>query len=253
MGRKHIRARKHICLCIAGLILFSFSGCATLKDIEKRQAARKNLFHSRELLTEGNFNEALRENRKILSLFVKSPPGDEALFNIALIYAHYDNPEKDYKKSIAYFTRLIEEYPQSPEAEQAKIWVNVLRVIEKPKAKKVKIVERKTTNKNLIRSQKLLARGNYKGALKENMKVLDLPESSFRDEAFFNIALIYAHYDNPEKDYKKSLFYLSRLIKDYPESTLTEQARIWLDVLNVIEKSKQVDIEIEKKKKELTR
>lgn len=253
MGRKHIRARKYICLCITGLILFSFFGCATLKDIEKRQAARKNLLHSQELLAEGDFNEALRENQKILSVFVKGPPGDEALFNIALIYAHYDNPEKDYKKSLLYLSRLIEAYPQSPVVEQAKIWVSVLKVIEKPKVKKVKIVERKTTSENLIRSQKLLARGNYKGALKENMKVLDLPESPFGDNALFNIALIYAHYDNPEKDYKKSLLYLSRLIKEYPESTLTEQAKIWLDVLNVIEKSKQVDIEIEKKKKELTR
>lgn len=78
-------------------------------------------------------------------------------------------------------------------------------------------------------------------------------KSPLRDRALFNIGLVYAHYDNPGKNYKKSLGYFTRLIKEHPDSSLLGQARMWQSVLNVIEGAKQVDIEIERKKKELQR
>jgi hypothetical protein len=43
------------------------------------------------------------------------------------------------------------------------------------------------------------------------------------------------------------------LIEGYPKSPLVQQAKIWVGVLQVIEKSKQVDIEIEEMKKELSK
>jgi two-component system sensor histidine kinase GlrK len=226
-------------------------GCAFLKETERKQSAEKHLLRGQKLLSKGYFNIALKENQKVISAYIKAPPKDEALFNIGLIYAHYDNPEKDYKKTISHFTQLIKEFPQSPLVEQAKIWVNVLKIVEK---KEINIVEWKSPNEHLLSSQKLLARGNYKEALKENLKVLDLPSKSFfKEEALFNIALIYAHYDNPEKDYSKSLSYFEKLINEYPQSSLAEQSKIWMGILDVIEKAKQVDIEIEQKKKELAK
>ena len=71
------------------------------------------------------------------------------------------------------------------------------------------------------------------------------------DKALFNMGLIYAHYGNPEKDYKKSISFFTKLIKEYSNSALVEQAKIWVGILDAIEKEKQVDIEIEKKKNEL--
>ena len=41
------------------------------------------------------------ENQKVLSMATYRPPGDEALFNMGLIYAHSGNPKKDFEKSIA--------------------------------------------------------------------------------------------------------------------------------------------------------
>jgi outer membrane protein assembly factor BamD (BamD/ComL family) len=100
----------------------------------------------------------------------------------------------------------------------------------------------------------MLSRGDYQGALKENKKVLSLNNSSSpADQALFNIGLIYAHYGNPDKDYLESIHYFEKLIQKHPESPLVEQAKIWVNVLNIIEKVKQVDIEIDKKKRELTR
>ena len=268
MGRKYFRARKHILLCITGITFLLSSGCATYKERLTRHNAQKSFLHSKELLAEGDFKGSLEENRKVLLVFVKGPPGDEALFNVALIYTHYANPKKDYKVSLFYFNTLINYYPQSPLITQAKMWVNMLnliekrrkkRVPEKEKKKEIKEVELKEkneyhqkTNVHLVQSQKLLSEGNFKAAFMKSRKVLEMQAASeFKDDALFNIALIYAHYKNPEKDYKESTKYFTELINNYPQSPLIEQTKIWLDVLNVIEKTKQVDIEIEKKKMEM--
>jgi len=105
-----------------------------------------------------------------------------------------------------------------------------------------------------VRGQDLLAHDDYESSLKENQEALSLSgKNPPGDEALFNMGLIYCHYGYSQKDYKKSLGLFKRLLKEHPQSHLVEQAKIWIGVLEVIEKTKQVDIEIEEKKKELSR
>jgi hypothetical protein len=87
------------------------------------------------------------------------------------------------------------------------------------------------------------------------------------DEALFNMGLIFAHYGYPKRDYKKSLDLFKRLVKVFPQSPLVGQAKIWIGLLQenerlnieveelnkTIKKSKQIDIEIDEKKKELSK
>jgi hypothetical protein len=68
-----------------------------------------------------------------------------------------------------------------------------------------------------------------------------------------NLGLISAHYANPKRDYKKSLIFFQRIEKEFPESPLVEEAKIWISVLQAFEKAKQVDLEIEQKKKGLAK
>ena len=77
------------------------------------------------------------------------------------------------------------------------------------------------------------------------------------------MGLIFAHAGNPKKDYGRSVAFFRRMIKEYPQSSLAEQAKIWIGILQeneklnqmiqnlnlVIEESKRVDIEIEEKKR----
>jgi tetratricopeptide (TPR) repeat protein len=246
-------------------------GCTAIKGIKNRHAVFKQLQRGQRLLEKRDYKGSLQENQKVLSLFDETPHKDKALFNIGLIYGHYDNPEKDYNESLRYFEKLIQNYPQSPLVEQAKMWTNLLKDISDSKIKDDEITkaqkiyerfefstpERRTivpsiSKEHLNRAQDFLTLGNYKKALEENKNVLSLTvENSHKDEALFNMGMIYAHYGNPEKDYKKSSEYFNELIKEYPQSHLAEQAKIWLGLYNVIEREKQVDIEIEKKKKEL--
>ena len=60
---------------------------------------------------------------------------------------------------------------------------------------------------------------------------------------------MYAHYANPKKDYQKARGCFTRMAKEYPRSPLVEEAKIWTSVLESMEKSKRVDIEIEEMKK----
>jgi len=204
------------------------------------------------LLADGDYKGALAENQAVFSETGRNRPADKALFNMGLIYAHYGNPDKDYVRALDYFNRLIDEYPKSPLVDQAKIWTGVLRDLEKARAKETK--QPPVINDRLYRARQMFTQGKYKEALKEAQNIISEPAGSpYRDEALFYAGLIYAHNGNPDKNYKRSIIYFKQLIKEYPQSYLVEQARIMIDILNVIEKAKQVDIEIEKKKKELTR
>jgi outer membrane protein assembly factor BamD (BamD/ComL family) len=246
MGRKRAWAGKYIYLSVASLTsLFLFVlSCATFMDNE-------HLLLSQKLLAKGDYEGALEENQKVLSRYANTSPGDEALFNMGLIYAHYGNPKKDYKKAFSSFWKLINDFPQSPRFEEAKIWTGILNVIEESK---MKIEEQRSVHEHLLRSQRLLAKGDFESALEENQKVLSrYANTSPGDEALFNMGLIYAHYGYPKKDYRKSISFFQKIVEGYPKSPLTEQAKIWVEVLQVIEKSKQVDIEIEEMKKELSK
>ena len=109
----------------------------------------------------------------------------------------------------------------------------------------------------VLRAKKLFSQGDYEGSLKENEKALSLSNGKPpADEALFNMGLIYVHFANPRKDYGKALGFLKRLMKEYPQSPWTEEAKVWVAVLQeneklseMIEKSKQVDIEIEEMKR----
>jgi hypothetical protein len=90
------------------------------------------LGETQDLMIRGDYSRALEKNRQILERYPRM--GDRSLFQMGLISAHPKNPGKDYKKSLRYFQRLIEEFPKSDLKNQAQIWVLSLQeVIEKDK------------------------------------------------------------------------------------------------------------------------
>jgi hypothetical protein len=99
--------------------------------MRERGEVRQSLLRGQQLLAQGDYDGALRENQLALSLVAEGPPGDEAVFNIGLVYAHVANPKKDSRKALALFRRLVKDYPQSPLVEQAKIWMGVLEANDK--------------------------------------------------------------------------------------------------------------------------
>lgn len=115
-------------------------------------------------------------------------------------------------------------------------------------------LERREANEYLNAAQTLLAKGDYEGSLRENQKVLSLlKDQSPADTAIFQMGLVYAHPKNPKKDNKRAIYFFNRVIKGYPDSAWVEQAKIWVGVLDGVEKLKQVDLEIEERKRDRSR
>ena len=131
MGRKQNRTWKHLYLFFACMSFISLAGCATLKEMEAERETREYLITAQKLLDKGDYEGSLKENQKVLSSYDNVPPGDEALFNTGLIYAHYGYPKRDYQKSLDHFKKLVKVFPQSPFAGQAKIWIEILQKNER--------------------------------------------------------------------------------------------------------------------------
>jgi tetratricopeptide (TPR) repeat protein len=131
----------------------------------------------------------------------------------------------------------------------------------------------------------LFAEGHYEAALKENQRILSERKIS-PDTALFNLGLISAYSLNPKKDYPTALTYFKRLLSQHPESSLAEQSKVWVQVLeerqtiaddrqklleekrvlmrerenlsqereklkNAVEKSRQLDIQIDKRRRQI--
>lgn len=114
--------------------------------------------------------------------------------------------------------------------------------------------ERRQAQQHLQSAHHFLAKGDYEDSLRESQKVLNLvKDQPPADEAVFNMGLVFAHPRNPKKDNKRAIGFFNRVVKQHPGSPFVEQAKIWAGVLDDLEKLKQVDIDIEEKKRDRKR
>jgi tetratricopeptide (TPR) repeat protein len=131
MRREQIKAWEWFFLSIISLMFFSLLNCTAVKHTSLRNEAQEHLLRGQALLSKRNYDGALAEFQKVLSLPPDKPLKDEALFNIGLVYAHFGNPQRDLEKSLEFFKRLIKHFPRSSLVEQARIWVGILEENEK--------------------------------------------------------------------------------------------------------------------------
>jgi len=79
------------------------------------------------LISTGDYEGALKENEKIVGLFPLDSPGDSAVFNMGLIWINSGNPKKNYAKALGSFQRIPNDYPRSALAQEARIWIGVIK------------------------------------------------------------------------------------------------------------------------------
>jgi hypothetical protein len=129
-------------------------------------------------------------------------------------------------------------------------------------------------------SQMLLAQGQFDAAYNENEKIFQEGRAA-PDLALFNMGMISAHSANPKRNYARALSSFRTLVKNYPQSQMVEPAKTWIQVLEeyqklleekrvllreresltqekeklkyTIEKSRHVDLDIEKRRREALR
>ena len=121
MGRKSARKGKHILLlsaCFLAYLGVSMS-CSprTNRWIDNYYFGRAD-----SMVARGDFDEALKENAAILEKFPDTL-GDQALYNMGLIYIHPENTAGDDRKALDVFQKILREYPKSPLREEVQVWI----------------------------------------------------------------------------------------------------------------------------------
>lgn len=244
--------------------------------------AHQQLEQYRESMADGFFETIIEQSEQVLEENETEPPADVALYVLGEVYAHHDFAGRDYALSQYYFERLVENFPDSNLTSEAKTYINLFETIaerekevtaatsekeataaarekeataaEKKSSQKEKPIEKEEKSASVAKSRQIVDNNDFAEAVQRNLQILE--ESGKKkpaDEALYNLGLIYAHVDNPAKDYQKSQTYFNVLTEQFPDSDWAEEARIWLGLFETIEKIQQIDIEIEQQKKELTR
>ena len=189
MRGKRTEIGKQILSCIALLTCFLVSSCAfserqqvnTANPVPTEDWARVHAARGQKLLAQRNYEGALQEWQTALSISDGKPPADESLLYIGQIYCDPENPKKDFIKSVASFQRLAKEYPQSPWADTARIWIEHLKEQERLRkgiAESLQENERlkKQWNETLQENEKLKRISNE--SLQENARLKKIVEDS---------------------------------------------------------------------------
>jgi hypothetical protein len=152
------------------------------------------LAKARVLFDHGEYAASLQEAEGVLKTnFVSS--GDEALFLIALIYGHPDNPNKDWQASLKRFQRLKEAFPLSELNERAELIALLIAQVaekdraiddlKKAKARLIKAVEKEKTKEKELEKEaaRLQAEtANLRDQL-EKLKEIDLGMEEKKNQA----------------------------------------------------------------------
>ena len=207
----------------------------------------------RENLANGFFETVILKGREVVEKNETAPPADIALYALGEAYAYPEYDGRDYALSHYYFEKLIENFPDSRLTSEAELYLSLIETIAAKEKSVVieKVKEKKTVPVVVVR--KVVENQNFEEAVRKNTRILDeAGKKKPADAALYNLGLIYAHVDNPAKDYEKSQNHFEQLAKQFPDSEFAEEAEIWLGLFETIEKIQQIDIDIDRQKKQLT-
>jgi outer membrane protein assembly factor BamD (BamD/ComL family) len=215
-------------------------------------------------MADGSFDTIILQNKQILQKSETGPSADIAFYALGEVYANQDFAGRDLAISEYYFQKLKDNFPESPHTVEAKMYINFFKTIaakerEAMELRKDSMLKEKhvSTQKNNLPTtvaSKIVENQNFTKAVLENAAILDKAGNKKpADEALYKLGLIFAHGDNPDKDYKRSHIYFYLLIEQFPDSEFVEEAQIMMSLFETIEKIQQIDIEIEEQRKKLTR
>jgi hypothetical protein len=93
---------------------------------------------------------------------------------------------------------------------------------------------------------------DFETALKQNQAALAEGKGA-EDLALYNIGVILAHPANPKRDQTKAINSFKVLVADYPRSIYAEPSKVWIDILEQQRKLKEERQKLAEEKRGLTR
>ncbi len=123
MGKKRGKQGKHLFFHSACLVAFllSMTGCTAASNFQKEWQGRRQLKSAEIFLEQEDFESALKAYDQVAEAFPDDSPGDAALFQIGMVWAHPENPKRDYQKAHDYFQRLRDGFPRGSLNEEKKV------------------------------------------------------------------------------------------------------------------------------------
>jgi len=227
MGQEHSRKRKHLLIRIAGClsVFLGLCGCVHLLN---QWHGEQDLTEARHLMSTGQYSASEKKTLNVLEAFPQTL-GDEALFQMGLIYSLPENPTADYERSKVFFERLVTQYPDSNRKQEAAAWLRALnRIIDNEKEslelqKKVQLLEQTSESKGKIVRQ-------LQEQLKDRKK--DIAQNP----------------DKRMKQLQEELEDRKREITEYLETVSILQNRV-VELESQLANFKNIDLSIEQKKR----
>lgn len=128
MGKKRGKQGKHLFFhgaCFVAFLL-SMTGCTAALNYEKKWQGHRQLKSAEIFLEQEDFERALAAYDQVAEAFPDDSPGDAALFQMGMVWAHPENPKRDYQKAHEYFQRLMDDFPRGSLNEEKKVLVSVV-------------------------------------------------------------------------------------------------------------------------------
>ena len=124
MGAKQTRTGQQLLLFVTCSVMWSLTSMGCLHWPPQPQG-EKQLLEARQRFAAGDYSSALEINRSVLAQFPERL-ADQSLFQIGMVYAHPDNPDRDIQKALQSFQNIIDRYPASYLQPEAHLWLAVL-------------------------------------------------------------------------------------------------------------------------------
>ncbi|MBW2604366.1 MAG: hypothetical protein JRE28_08630 [Deltaproteobacteria bacterium] len=87
-------------------------------------------------------------------------------------------------------------------------------------------------NQLLLQAKFSFAGGDFLTSLKKNQELLYRFPQKYGEHALYMMGLIYADPEYTYVNYEKSIHFFKKLVKEYPESVFIDKAKIWIWLLN---------------------
>ena len=120
MGTKSTRKRKYFLFYLAclGLLSFVIGGCL---HFSKKLEGQKLLEEGMVEMIDHQYQASMKKNLTVLNQFPRGL-ADQALFQLGLLYAHPENPNQNYQKSLGSFNKILNEFSESRLRHRARLW-----------------------------------------------------------------------------------------------------------------------------------
>ncbi len=231
MGTKRAIEGQH-CLFYIACVVIMVSGSLSCTPMINTLKAQQRLEDANRHVTGGDFKSALKANEEALTA-APAMFGDRALYQMALTYAHPENPRPDYLESARSLQQLRLNFPESPLKDEAGVWLHLLREMTEG-GREIKRL--KTSIADLERTIK-----EKDGEIKNEIKKVPKPNRKKPGPKINDLKEAITDLENTIQEKNAEI----EELENYIRAVQTEL----IDVRSQIEKLKEVDLGIEEKKR----